>query len=85
MATTKGTDFINKYKGTDCLKSSWELMCKKGHITLDEFVECAKLTEEEKKEYEQQICPVETEQQKISRLESEIEELTDMIIMMSQQ
>lgn len=53
MATEKGKDFINRYKDTDCLRSSWELMYKKQHITLEEFVEYANLTEEEKAEYGQ--------------------------------
>lgn len=55
MATEKGIEFIKKYKGTNCLKSSWEMMYRKGHITLDEYAECAELTEEEKAEYEKQI------------------------------
>ena len=60
MATTKGQEFINKYKGTDCLKESWKIMYSKGHITLDEFAECANLTDEEKDEYSEKqidICP----------------------------
>ena len=55
MATEKGQEFINKYKGTDCLRSSWEMMYKKGHITLEEFAECANLTTEEIEEYKNKI------------------------------
>lgn len=59
MATTEGKEFINKYKGTDCLKCSWEIMYNKGHITLEEFAECAELTEQEIANYKEEqndIC-----------------------------
>lgn len=74
MATEKGQEFINKYKGTDCLKSSWEMMYQKGHITLDEFAECAKLTEEEKEEYKKQIDICEEDRPKTN------EELTEELL-----
>lgn len=53
MASEKGQEFIAKYKDTDCLKLIWEVVYKKGHITLDEFTEYANLTEEEKAKHEQ--------------------------------
>lgn len=80
MATSKGKEFIDKYKGTDCLKYSWEMMYQKRHITLDEFIECAGLTEEEKEEYQKQIdiCP-EPKSKTLEELTKENEQLWETV------
>ena len=73
MATTEGKEFINKYKGTDCLKCSWEIMYNKGHITLEEFAECAELTEQEIANYkEKQIDICTLKKQKIQESKEQL-------------
>ncbi len=73
MASEKGQEFIAKYKDTDCLKSIWEVVYKKGHITLDEFTEYANLTEEEKAKHEQiDILPTKTLEEQIAEIYQKI-------------
>lgn len=60
MATEKGQEFINKYKGVGVLRETWLIMYRKRHITLEELSECIELTEEETqalKDEQIDICP----------------------------
>ena len=50
MATSKGRDFIDKYKNKGVNKDTWFIMYRKGHIELDELVDCVELTDKEVQE-----------------------------------
>lgn len=74
MATEKGQEFINKYKGVGILRETWLVMYRKRHITLEELNECIELTEEEKqalKDEQIDICPEPTDKERITKLEEE--------------
>ena len=74
MATTKGQDFMGKYKNKGVNKDTWLIMYRKGHIDLEELADCIELTDEEIEQLEKEqidICPPKTLEERVEELEQE--------------